>query len=624
MPSDVLTRVMLSLTCILLLVGQSPGTRAYGQETAQDEEQPGVQASLFDTGRASSAPLKPDDFLSKSGWTKLPEDETDHKFTGSAVLANDRLAAIFRPGGPGAEVYSLRAAGPVLRAVLAPVAEAADLKLARVAVVENTPGLVAVDAAFKAPGGKSAVLRYELELGQAFVRTEARAGATGLQVEAPCRFAVLPDFFADDIVVDAAEIPVDEAELPSENFLLHMLGEGDAIVMSVADTREQDFAIALAGEHSGRVIRHSRIQYGKEGKIWVAVIEGRGVWHRREITEDDAGKVLRLDWRAPYPAQWRVDWRQEDKLIDSWEMLSQRPDGQYVKHGWFGQPESYGTPDWMRADRKRWTTVLGWFQYPCWADKDGQGYLEPLERKAPFRGPAILYPINRLQATPVTALTVVDVVRATLGVGPCQYILDVEGQEKESRGIATCAARDKLVGIYERKQQKQQRAAVEEALVDVLAFVHHIRKRIDDYVAFGHETLAYLAEQKKAHPELAGPITEMETLARKVDGYAKERWAAIEGPVPADKLVEDFRAALLDYEGDDALEKCRKFGKAITRIGGNQDELVGECRMAVKLIRQRSGLMMAVDPRTAEIAGEIRRRTQQMLRNPTSYEAPRH
>ncbi|MFH1267935.1 MAG: hypothetical protein ABIK89_19630, partial [Planctomycetota bacterium] len=285
---------------------------------------------------------------------------------------------------------------------------------------------------------------------------------------------------------------------------------------------------------------------------------------------------------------------------------------------------SYGTPDWMRADRKRWTTVLGWFQYPCWADKDGQGYLEPLERKAPFRGPAIIYPINRLQATPVTSLTVVDVVRATLGVGPCQYILDVEGQGKESRGIATCAARDKLVGIYERKLQKERREEIEKALVDVLAFVHHIRNRIDDYVAFGHETLAYLAEQKKAHPELADAIAELETLAQEIDGYAEKRWTAIGDTPPADKLVADFLATLLNYEGDDALEKCRQFGKAITRIGGNQDELVGECRMAVKLLRQRSGLMMAVDPRTAEIAGEIRRRTPQMLRNPTSYEAPRH
>jgi hypothetical protein len=44
----------------------------------------------------------------------------------------------------------------------------------------------------------------------------------------------------------------------------------------------------------------------------------------------------------------------------------------------------------------------------------------------------------------------------------------------------------------------------------------------------------------------------------------------------------------------------------------------------VKVLRQKAALAMAVDPRTAAVAGEIRSRTQAMLRNPTGYEAPRH
>jgi hypothetical protein len=59
-------------------------------------------------------------------------------------------------------------------------------------------------------------------------------------------------------------------------------------------------------------------------------------------------------------------------------------------------------------------------------------------------------------------------------------------------------------------------------------------------------------------------------------------------------------------------------------IGGNQDELVGECRMVVKMLRQQAALLMAAEPSLAPVAREVRRRTQQMLRNPASYEAPRH
>jgi hypothetical protein len=490
--------------------------------------------------------------------------------------------------------------------------------------VENTPAAAAVDATLRSADGGELTARYQLDLGQVFLRTEARQGAKALRVTAPCRFVVLPDFFADDIVVDATETPVARAELPSENFLLQMLPGGQSVVMSVSGSREQDAVIGISGKDAQRVVDYGEIPYGKDGKIWVAVIDGPGVWHQRDVTPGDAGKVVPVDWKAPYPAQWRVDWRRDDKLTDSWEMLTQNPDGEYIKHGWFGQPESFGTPDWMQPARQRWTTVLGRFQYPCWIDKDGQSYFQPLSQAVRFQGPALIYPINRIKATPLDVFTVVDLVRATLGVGPCEYILDVEGQQKESRGIATCAARDKLTAIYKQGQQKQKKAEVEKALVDVLAFVQHIRGRIEDYVAFGRATREYLAEQKEAHPELSEPLTEMDTLARKIDDYVARRKAGIGTPAGAIELVEGARRRLVDYEGDDALQRCQEFGKAITTIGGNQDELVGECRMAVKVLRQRAALSMALNPAAAEVAKEIRRRTQEILRNPASYEAPRH
>ncbi len=158
----------------------------------------------------------------------------------------------------------------------------------------------------------------------------------------------------------------------------------------------------------------------------------------------------------------------------------------------------------------------------------------------------------------------------------------------------------------------------------MLAFVQHIRVRIEDYVAFGRQMQKYLAEQKKAHRELAEPLTEMETITRGIDGYLAKRKAAIKTPEYAVGLVEQFRTELIDYEGRDALERCKKITADMVEIGGNQDELVGECRMAVKILRQQAGLLMATDSRMADIAREVRHRTQEMLRNPVSYEAPRH
>ena len=299
-------------------------------------------------------------------------------------------------------------------------------------------------------------------------------------------------------------------------------------------------------------------------------------------------------------------------------MIAQKSNGAFEKYGWSGEAST------IPSDRRRWTTVLGTFLYPCWLDQAGQGYLQPLRRVVRFQGPALIYPISRVRTTPLTELTVVDVVRATLGVGPCEYILDVEGQGSQYKGRATCATRDALADIYGHHQQKVSKAEILQILQDVVVFVKHIRGRIDDYVNFGHELLAYLDQQKRAHPELGELITDLEKLTRTIDGHVENRKASIKTPEYVMDLTEKFRQTLLDYEGDDALAKCNAITHAIVDVGGNQDELVGECRMVAKAVRQRAGLALAIDPRAADIAREIRRRSQQVLRNPAGHEGARH
>jgi len=615
-------RVAAWATAVLLLL------QAFGP--AAEPAPPSL--GVFDTGTSSSSPLPGPAVAQRDGWTKLPEDETAHPFQGDVAIANGRVAVVLRRGARGAELYAHGWNGPTLRAVLVPAqGTAADTaastvaaRLASVAVAANTPGEAAVNAVFRTAGGDEVVVRFELALGQVFVKTEPRRNLEALVLEAPCRFAVMPDFFADDLVIDAAELPPGEVELPGENFLLHMLGRGEAIVAAIWNQREEDVKAAVAGEDATKAIRASRIPYGTKGAVYVAVLEGPAIWHRHDVAKADTDRVIPLDWQTPFAAQWRVDWRQDDGLTDSWEMLIQTPNGEYFKPDWFGQSANYGTDDWTKPNRQRWTTVLGRFQYPCWIDRDGRGFLQPLKKPGNFQGPAVIYPLNRVAATPLASLTVVDLMRSTLGVGPCRYVLDVEGQKKQSAGIPTCDARTLLNNIYGAGEQRERKAEVEQALSDCLAFIRHIRARIEAYVAFGHELVAYLDTQKRARPELADFLAEMESLARRIDAAVASRKEGIHTPEHATRLVDRFRTTLVDYEGDDALARCKKLTAGFVEIGGNQDELVGECRLAVRILRQKAALARTLDPRTAEVAQEIRRRTQEMLRSPVSYEAPRH
>jgi len=400
--------------------------------------------------------------------------------------------------------------------------------------------------------------------------------------------------------------------------LLHLVGDGQAIVMDVWQSRGEDVRVTCRGDGRQRMIEAAEIRSGEAGTLWVAVIEAPGVWHMRPITNHEAGRIIPLKWRAPFPAVWRVDWRRPNQLTDSWEMAIARPGEKFVRYGWYGLPET------LRRDRRRWTTVLGWFQYPCWLDRRGRGYLQPLKQKVRFEGPAVMYPLHRMNDTPRETYTVMDVLRATLGLGPCEYLLDLEGQATTSRGRATCSTRDTLDTIYKKGTQRRHRARIEETLDEVMVFIRYIRTRIEAYVAFGHEMQAYLVEQKRAHPELARHITELEALTRAIDARVRAREATMQTPTAAAELVQQFRATLIHYEGRDAFQKCKRITQALVKIGGSQDELVGECRWAVKALRQRAGLLLAVEPGLADVAREVRRRTHQMLRRPAVHEAPRH
>src|SRR5262249_2949566 len=151
--------------------------------------------------------------------------------------------------------------------------------------------------------------------------------------------------------------------------------------------------------------------------------------------------------------------------------------------------------------------------------------------------------------------------------------------------------------IYEKNQQKEKRAEVDKTLDDGLTFVKHIRGRITRYVEFGRKTRDYLAEQKKAHPELSEFIAEMEKLNDEIDKRVSARVEKIKTPEHVAKMNEEFRKTLLDDTSAEAVQGCKAYTKALVEIGDNQDELSAECRWAVKALRQRAGILMALDPK---------------------------
>lgn len=625
---------------------------------AQDAPRAGVAA--WDTGTPSAAPLGGEALEQRGGWKKLEGPVPAGELRGDLVVTNGRLLAVVRPKGGGIELYSLKSGKPIFRSTLLP-APAGPIE--SIALPDLGRGAAVMEI-----GWKGASARFRLPRGETFVESESLGGDAALRIACPGRFVLLPDFFADDILVDARKLALDKVELPSENFVLHFAGAHDAIVMGVFENREQEVRVTLSGTGENRLITGSEVSYGKKGrKIWVSVLEGPGIWHSLDITAADKKKILPLDWTMPFVAQWRVDFTRKDDLTDSWDLLLPAPGGDgYIKPSWLAQDgkiseatrtssgevdrDAYkpGGPasDRLGPDRKRWTTVLGHVEYPCWTDAERKGYLQPLDhKKVSFEGPVLIYPLNRLAETPVEWYTPVDVVRNTLGVGPCQYILDVEGQKQEHVGRATCHVRTLLNETYGAGQQKARRADVEHYLGDALDFVTHIRNRILAYVAFGRELRTFLEAEAASHPEVKEAAESLEAIAKEIDLRVDARLKSIQRnpklapiaaavaerkeeatpPALAAELNREFSKSLLEYEGADWKDRLRKeYTDPLTAIGGEQDEMVGECRWVVKALRQKAGILMATDPRAATLAAEVRTRTQKILRGGAAYEGARH
>jgi hypothetical protein len=558
--------------------------------TAAAAAEEGVaRLAIFDTGASSAEPLKVEALASQQGWTKVAAGDLAYAFKGDAVLTSSKMLLVFRRNAPGAELYGKNAENVKGFGRLVPLGSGPATALSVVKIKANDKGSAVLEATYKTADGKDATVAFGLTPGAVIVKTEPLAGATGLRLESPSRLGVLPDFFADDMVVDARDIPIAKTELPSDNFFMQMLDNGNAIVTAIWDKSKKDIELTFAGEGEARMISGVDIQYGEGGSIWAAVLAQKGLWAQAEITPANVKKLTPLDWTIPFQAKWKGNFMQADHTVQSWDLVY----GGTGAHGWSGVVGGYVQPFGTAAKEMQKAGI----QPPS------------AFSKVPVQGPFVVYPSDRTAETPLDTCTITDLMRDSLGAGPCKNLL--EGQGDTSKGIYTCSLEHTLPPLFEFGLQKYEKAYINKMLDEVQVFVKAIQDRINVYVDFRGELLKYLAEQKKAKPEMTEFISKLETQTSAI----QEKKA--NGAEPVKKLVEQLRPAITQ----DALKvNCHQIAAAIAGIGLGQDNAVAKCRLSVKVLRQLATIEMAINPKNAAIANEVRKRTQAVLRNPLGHE----
>lgn len=510
---------------------------------------------ILDTESGSSERLTSAELSAKAGWQIVEADVIDHAFSGDVVLLNDALALVLRQSSGSAELYSHLDGDFTFRAAIGPQpAEPAPVRMQQAAIEENTPGTVAVRATYEAGGGEPQTLQYRLVTGQIFVEVTGASGHGAVAVRLDSRYLIVPDFFANDLVYEADDFVSDRAGLPAENFVIHLVEGGDALVTCVWKNREQEAKAVV--DRTAPAILGTDIGMANEGPVWVSLLERPNVWHEADLSAKDGETAI--DWTPPFPARWRADFLSESESAESWN-FEDEPN------------PAYESP------------FHGSMAYPCWFDAS-RAYLRAPGSTDSSPQKAVIYPIDRTQGTPLNVFCLVDIMRATLGFGACQYVLDLEGLD--ARTSPTPA----LVMEWVEKQFKAGRAersrdTILERLNAMSDHVTHADQRIKAYGAFGRELIQLLGDSK----ELATGMGVAEA-ARKMGVIASELeqsigvYEAMEDPVVATREASaDVVAAIGQTDG---LDRCERIAQELHAIGEVQDRILSEARMATRRIAQ--------------------------------------
>ena len=231
----------------------------------------------------------------------------------------------------------------------------------------------------------------------------------------------------------------------------------------------------------------------------------------------------------------------------------------------------------------------------------------------------LIYPLGRVTGTPLNVFTPIDLMRETLGQGPCEYILDVAGIKPRQPGgdrptlaYATCGLWDSHIepivvqlkkkpdGSFEPLDEKTKTHLIQ-ALEDMWYFVHAVHDRLREYRKWGADMEAF-CKQESAKSGAVKQVAD-QTLAQLDRLNADIARHKFEGPgseaywkdrVP--ELIEMVKAD--NYTDVGSVKKIRD-------LGDQQDERVSRCRQYVKAMLQETVFQDTSDPG----AGRSRRRS---------------
>jgi hypothetical protein len=567
------------------------------------------------------------DAVNRAGWKSVPSElfafEADppkaasdpgyygreYSFKGDAVVENRRLTAVFwsargrvvlyskenTNGGdsPGSNGFGKK----VLEFVpLQPKAQ--PRKITRCEILRNAGDEVLMAVSFSANGSGDVPAEFSFGKNE-IVEIKPAETMKGIRLFSPIEYGVVPGFVGDDLIFSPAEYPsTDMLSVPAENVFVSLLsGESHELVMTWPKGKQQLRLNLISDLQSRRVIES--VDFDNDGQsLYLAALSAPGIWHREELKPGYLEKDVALTWKKPFAAKWKT------QLTEAGVRTT------------FAFREAKGTV---------WRGVAGSYIYPVWFD--GENAFFHLSKKVPPKGESILYFLEG-QDTPLSISTPIDIMKGTLGRQMCEPILDAAGQKLRThhrRGgdgvhrACTCGCTEAIQPFFEKSQEVVKKDDIQEALGDMNYFVQCHVERIEEYRQFARDLIQFLRAKQNAAPELKPYLESLEQIVQQIPqeyDVQKENMKSLEH---AGELTRQT-LALAASKSTNNLLAYMDLLKAWRAMGGAQDYVVAQCHTITRKLFQEAGYGCVNDPKTVPVAGEIRSRCRQVLRNPDGYE----
>ena len=601
---------------------------------------------VFDTVTSADRPFSSPQIKNKQGWRQI----TNENISGDLCVENSKMTVILRRNSVGPEVYYKIGEHFIKAVTLCPAAadETAAIDIESFKIISHDETHILISCLSLTESGMPVSLEFFMRQGQATIEIHPGEGAHKIFIQHESSYAIVPDLFADDLVIHPQKVKGDKLYLPADShLLLQMIDNGNAIIVCNWPSSDGEIVVTLSDNDYKKLITKTIISFEENNKVWVSFMARKGIWHHTDISQFNIYEHAPLSWDVPFPAYWRINYRRADSkafgFADSfWNAETEDDgtfklvphlldmniiDGRYITTEASEQRRLVNRSVINQHTGSGWWSYRGWFIQPFYTSGNRAFAKIPKFddcRSIRYSGPILIYPLLSVDANDSEAETIEDVVGNTFGA---EYrdildIADLNERCEKDRFPPTCTTTEYFEKILDHNEEIQKKDQIANILGQMNLFVKHTRERLQEYLDWEKEMQHLYQKSQQQNPKLAKVVRATKSITRYIpQGFLKNR-RKIKTPQSASSL--SAKIDLIDYNGplnsqshkQIRKQMCKQICKRIRSVGGAQDELLGEYRNIAVLIRQKAGLLhtQEPDPQVRQFLRLVRGRTQKILR----------